>query len=126
MNGELLWKPSEERIRKTNMYTFMEAVNRKHGTNFKEYSELYNWSIRNIPEFWANMWDQAGIIASKMYDTVIDDITKMPGAKWFSGSRLTYAQNLLRFRDDKMAIIFKGEAMDEPEQITYAQLFEKV
>ncbi|MCX9082752.1 MAG: acetoacetate--CoA ligase [Candidatus Methanoperedens sp.] len=126
MSGELLWKPSEERIRKTNMYTFMEAVNRKHGTNFKEYSELYNWSIRNIPEFWANMWDQAGIIASKRYDTVLDDITKMPGAKWFSGSRLNYAQNLLRFRDDKIAIIFKGEAMDEPERITYAQLFERV
>lgn len=126
MSGELLWKPSEERIRKTNMYKFMEAVNRKHGTNFKEYPELYNWSIRNIPEFWANMWDEAGIIASKSYDTVIDDITKMPGAKWFSGSRLNYAQNLLRFRDDKIAIIFKGEAMDEPERITYAQLFEKV
>ncbi len=108
------------------MHKFMQAVNRKHGTNFKEYSELYQWSIRNIPEFWADMWDEAGIISSKSYDTVIDDITKMPGAKWFSGARLNYAQNLLRFRDDKTAIIFKGEAMDEPERITYAQLYEKV
>lgn len=126
MSGELLWKPSEERIRNTNMHKFMQAVNRKHGTNFKEYSELYRWSIRNIPEFWANMWDEAGIISSKSYDTVIDDITKMPGARWFSGARLNYAQNLLRFRDDKTAIVFKGEAMNEPERITYAQLFEKV
>jgi acetoacetyl-CoA synthetase len=126
MSGELLWKPSEERIKNTNMHKFMEAVNRKHGTNFKEYSQLYQWSIRNIPEFWADMWDEAGIIASKGYDTVIDDITKMPGAKWFSGARLNYAQNLLRFRDDKTAMIFKGEAMDEPERITYSQLYEKV
>lgn len=93
---------------------------------FKEYSELYRWSIRNIPEFWADMWDEASIIASKSYDTVIDDITKMPGARWFSGARLNYAQNLLLFRDDNTAIVFKGEAMDEPERITYAQLFEKV
>ena len=122
----MLWKPSEERIRNTNMHEFMQAVNRKHGTNFKEYSELYKWSIQNIPEFWADMWDEAGIIASKSYDTVIDDLNKMPGARWFSGARLNYAQNLLRFRDDKTAIIFKGEAMDEPERITYAQLYEKV
>jgi acetoacetyl-CoA synthetase len=126
MSGELLWKPSEERIKNTNIYKFMQTVNRKHGMNFKEYAELYKWSIENIPDFWADMWEEAEIIASKGYDTVIDDITRMPGARWFSGAKLNFAQNLLRYRDNHTAIIFKGEAMDDVERITYAELYEKV
>jgi acetoacetyl-CoA synthetase len=126
MNRELLWEPSEERIKGTNMYRFMKTVNQKHGTNFKNYAQLYQWSINNISDFWADMWQEADIIASRGFDEVIDDITKMPGAKWFSGARLNFAQNLLRYRDDHIAIVFKGEAMDECQRITYAQLYDKV
>lgn len=126
MSSELLWKPSEERIKDTNLFGFMQRINRKYGTDFAQYSELYQWSIKNIPGFWAEMWEEADIIASKHYDTVVDDISKMPGAKWFSGSRLNFAENLLRYRDDHPAIIFKGEAMDHSDQITYAQLYEMV
>lgn len=126
MSGELLWKPSEERIKNTNIYKFMQTVNRKHGMNFKGYAELYKWSIENIPDFWADMWEEADIIASKGYDTVIDDITRMPGARWFSGAKLNFAQNLLQYRNNRTAIIFKGEAMDDVERITYVELYEKV
>jgi acetoacetyl-CoA synthetase len=126
MNGELLWEPSEERIKETNMYRFMQTVNRKHGKSFKNYAQLYKWSVKNIPDFWADMWEEAHIIASRSFDEVIDDTSKMPGAKWFSGARLNFAQNLLRYRDDSVAIVFKGEAMDEGRRITYAQLYEKV
>jgi acetoacetyl-CoA synthetase len=94
------------------MYGFMVEVNRKYGTEFKEYSELYEWSIRNLAQFWAEMWRAADIISSKGYDTVIDDPTRMPGAKWFHGAELNFAQNLLRYRDDRTAIIFRGEAME--------------
>lgn len=126
MSSELLWKPSEERIINSNIYKFMETVNRKHSKNFKEYLELYQWSIENIPDFWADMWEEANIIASKGYDTVMDDMKKMPGTKWFFGARLNFAENLLRYRDNHTAIIFKREAFDEPERITYAKLYEKV
>lgn len=126
MSSELLWKPSEERIKSTNIYKFMQTVNRKHNKNFKEYGRLYQWSIENIPDFWADMWEEANIIESKGYDMVIDDITRMPGANWFSGTKLNFAENLLRYRDNHIAIIFKGEAMDEPKRITYTQLYEKV
>ncbi len=126
MNSELLWEPSEDRIKSTHLYKFMQTVNLKHGTNFKEYTELYQWSIENIPDFWADMWEEADIIASKGYDKVIDDVTKMPGAKWFSGAKLNFAQNLLRYRDNHIAIIFRGEVMDDSVQITYAELYEKV
>jgi Acyl-coenzyme A synthetases/AMP-(fatty) acid ligases len=71
------------------------------------------------------MWEFAGIKASKSYDEVIDDVTKMPGAKWFSGARLNFAENLLRYRDDQAALIFKGESRDV-RKMTYAGLYDEV
>ena len=120
--GRLLWKPSEQRIKKTNMYRFMQTVNKKFGEDFQEYGALYDWSVDNIPEFWASMWEFAGIKASRPYNEIIDDVTKMPGAKWFSGAELNFAENLLRFRDDNVALIFKGE--DQPaRRMTYSELY---
>ena len=123
--AKLLWKPSEQRIKSTNMYRFMEFINERHNRNFTEYGSLYQWSIENIPEFWASMWDFAGIKASRPFDQVIDDVTKMPGAKWFSGARLNFAENLLRYRDDQVALIFKGEDHDTTK-MTYAELYQEV
>ena len=81
-----LWQPSEERIKSTNMYRFMGFINEKYDLNFDEYGPLYQWSINNIPEFWESLWDFVEIKASRPYDRVIDDVTKMPGAQWFSDS----------------------------------------
>ena len=89
--AKLLWTPSEQRIQQSNMYRFMKGINEQYHMNFTEYTELYEWSIQHIPEFWAALWDFAGVIASKPYDDVVDDLGKMPGAKWFSGSRLNFA-----------------------------------
>ena len=123
--SKLLWKPSEERIRNTNMYRFMGTVNEKFKQNFTDYPSLYQWSIENIADFWATMWEFADIIASKPYDQVIDDAAKMPGAHWFSGARLNFAENLLRFRDDRVALIFKGEGQASI-RMTYAELYDEV
>jgi len=107
--SELLWEPSEQRIKSSNMYRFMQGVNEKHGTQLADYESLHQWSTDNLESFWAEMWDFAEIRASESYKQVIDDPEKMPGAHWFSGSRLNFAENLLRFRDDRTALIFKGE-----------------
>ena len=123
--SRLLWKPSEERIKGTNMYRFMGFINEKYNQNFSEYEPLYQWSIENIPDFWASMWEFAEIKASRPYDQVIDDVAKMPGAKWFSGARLNFAENLLRYRDDQVALIFKGEDRDTTK-MTYAELCDEV
>jgi len=104
------------------MTRFIQYVNRRYGKQFKLYDELYQWSIDNIPDFWAAMWDFGVINASRRYDMVVDDLSKMPGAKWFVGSRLNFAENLLRYRDDRVAIIFKGEIGDAI-RMTYAQLY---
>jgi acetoacetyl-CoA synthetase len=117
-----LWEPSAQRIKDSNMYRFMQGVNHSHGTAFTDYDGLYRWSVENIAAFWAEMWRFAGIKASKDYQTVIDEPTRMPGAHWFTGSRLNFAENLLRYRDDKTALIFRGEDTVR-RSLTYQELF---
>ena len=122
---KLLWKPSERRIKDSNMYRFMNFINNRYSQDFADYNSLYQWSIDNIPDFWESMWDFADIKASQPYNQVVDDPCKMPGARWFSGARLNFAENLLRYRDDNTALIFKGENRDSIK-ITYSELYEEV
>lgn len=120
-----LWVPSQGRIESSNMYRFMGLVNEKFAKDLGEYTALYEWSIENIPAFWETMWEFAEIKTSRPYDQIVDDLTKMPGAKWFSGARLNFAENLLRYRDEQVALSFKGEARDSAK-MTYAELYDEV
>jgi len=103
----------------------MNVVNEKYGKTFTEYAPLYEWSIENIAEFWNTFWDFSDIKVSAPYHQVVDDPDKMPGAKWFSGARLNFAENLLRYRDKKIALVFNSEGR-EPTKITYAELYDEV
>jgi acetoacetyl-CoA synthetase len=123
--GKLLWKPSQAQIQQSNMYRFMTEVNQTYGVNFSEFPELWQWSVDNISEFWKEMWRFAAIKASAPFVAVIDDAHKMPGAKWFEGARLNFAENLLRYRDDQVALIFRGEDQVR-RQLTYAELYSEV
>lgn len=120
-----LWTPSEDQKRDANITRFIQEINRRHGLDLDSYLGLYHWSIEYIPDFWAGMWDFAEVKASKRSDTVVDDTTKFPGAKWFPGARLNFAENLLRYRDDQLAFIFKGETQTS-KQMTYAELYDVV
>lgn len=120
-----LWTPSEQRKQNANITRFIKTVNARHHLNLHSYAELYRWSVENIPDFWAEVWDFGDIIASKPYDRVIEDITKFPGAKWFPGARLNFAENLLRYRDDQLAFVFHGETQKSKE-MTYAELYDSV
>jgi len=123
--AELLWEPSPQRIHSTNLYRFMNEVNARHNRRFRDYAGLYQWSIENLSEFWAAMWEFGGIIASKPYTEVVDDAGRMPGTRWFSGAYLNFAENLLRYRDDRTALIFKGEGRPVV-RMTYARLYDEV
>jgi acetoacetyl-CoA synthetase len=120
-----LWTPSGERKRDANISRFIHEINTRHQLNLVSYPELYQWSIENIPDFWAAMWDFAEIKASKRYDQVVDDLTKFPGATWFPGAQLNFAENLLRYRDDHLAFIFIGETRTS-RRVTYAELYDSV
>jgi len=123
--GKLLWTPSSDRIANSNMTRFITFVNRKHGLKLDGYDRLYEWSVEDIPGFWAAMWEFAPIIFSRHYDEVVDDLGKFPGARWFGGARLNFAENLLRFRDDRTAFIFRGENR-KSARMTYAELYSAV
>lgn len=123
--GELLWSPSQERVRQANITRFIEFVNRKYGLKIASYGALYDWSVQKIPEFWAAMWEFASIKASRGYDKVVEDLDRFPGTRWFPGARLNFAENLLRHRDDRPAFIFKGETQ-RSARMTFAELYDQV
>lgn len=122
MQHKLLWRPSQEWLEGSRMCEFLKFVNDNYGKSFKDYFELYQWSIENIPDFWDAFWKYSKIKYSQDYTSVVDDYKKMPGAKWFMGAKLNYAENLLSRRDDKTAIIFKGENEKE-HRISYKELY---
>jgi acetoacetyl-CoA synthetase len=120
-----LWEPSEERKDQANITQFVGFVNEKYGLEINSYAQLHDWSVENIPDFWAAMWEFGEIKSSRGYTEVIDHLNKFPGAKWFSGARLNFAENLLRHRDDHLAFIFKGETQ-KSATMTYAELYDTV
>jgi len=116
-----LWEPSAEWIKNAEVSKFIEFVNKKFNQNINGGSELYKWSVDKIADFWAAVWDFAGIIASKKYDKVVEDLSVFPGTKWFPGAHLNFAENLLKYKDDQLAFIFQGETK-VTKQMTYAEL----
>ena len=124
--GKLLWSPSKSRVERSNMHRFLQYVNRRFRKDFRTYEDLYRWSVDDVATFWGAMWDFGEVIASSPCERVVDDPGKMPGARWFEGARLNFAENLLRYRDDRIALTFKGESRPDPVSVTYAQLYDRV
>ncbi len=120
-----LWTPSEERKRDAKITAFIRHINESFSREIVTYPELYRWSIENIASFWETLWHYADIKASHPYVQVVDDLNKFPGTKWFGGARLNFAENLLRCRDDRVALLFKGENVVS-RTMTYAQLYDEV
>ncbi|GFR18780.1 acetoacetyl-CoA synthetase, partial [Trichonephila clavata] len=99
----------------------------KISTNIKldGYWDLQQWSVDHIPELWAEMWDFAGMISSKKFDKVIDlntPLEKFP--VWFTGAKLNLAENLLKYRDDKIAFIATGEGRCT-KKITFSEVYKE-
>lgn len=120
-----LWIPPEARKQQANLTRFMDRLNHTHHLHFNTYSQLYDWSITEIADFWAAVWEFADIKYSRTYDSVVEDVSKFPGAEWFPGARLNFAQNLLRYRDERIAFIFRGETQ-QSRRMTYAELYDSV
>jgi len=88
---------------------------------FGTYAELYQWSIDRPERFWPALWRFCDVHAQQPWQTVLEYPQRMPGARWFTGSRLNYAANLLRRRDGHTAIVFRGEA-GQRQTLSYRQL----
>ena len=109
LSNPILWSPSEERMKASQMFRFLQNINKKYNLNLDSFSELHNWSIENKSEFWSSIWDFFGVIGSKGTEPYIEPVNKMPGSKFFPNGSVNYAENMLSGNISGPAIIFKSE-----------------
>jgi acetoacetyl-CoA synthetase len=124
--GELLWQPSPEAIERSNMTRYMRWLEAERNLSFgDDYHALWRWSVDELEEFWASIWDYFDVRASAPYDRVLAS-SAMPGAEWFPGARLNYAENLLSGKPaDRLAIQHASE-LRELSTMTWGELTERV
>jgi acetoacetyl-CoA synthetase len=120
-----LWQPSGERIAAANMTAFADVVAARHGEELRDYGKLRAWSVEHAADFWAELWRFAGVRASRPWHRVLVDGDRMPGARWFVGAELNFAENLLRHRDDHLAMIAWSED-GRRRTLSYAELYRRV
>ena len=119
-----LWMPSQERIKNSNMTAFSRYVSKLTNKNIENYDQLYNWSISETEEFWKSIWINSGMIHSKPYQEVLSG-NDMLNAKWFEGAEINFAENLLRYKDNNLAIVSIREN-SSTLRITYHELYNYV
>jgi acetoacetyl-CoA synthetase len=93
--GDLLWTPSASWIADTNLTAFTAWLARERGRTFQQYADLWEWSVSSVEDFWQAIWDYFEVCSSSPPESVLES-RAMPGARWFSGARLNYAEHVLR------------------------------
>ena len=125
-----LWQPSAARIAAANLTTFMARLRKERGLDFKDYDDLYAWSVDDLAGFWTAVWDSCGVIADDDRGPVVTNADKMPGAAFFPEARLNFAENLLRRRPgdsraDGDALVFWGEDKVK-RRLSHKELYDRV
>lgn len=120
-----LWVPDPDDATNSQIEQFRRYINKSFNLNCTDYAQLHDWSVNHHTEFWSTWWKYSQIMYSTNYTSVINDPVKMPGAIWFQGARLNFAENLLLYRDERTAIVFQGEGR-KPHTISYQQLYQRV
>jgi len=107
--GTVLWEPTEEFKRRATITRFLTWLESERGLSFKDYNSLWEWSVTEIENFWQCLWQFFDIKASKPYTHILSE-RKMPGAKWFQGAELNYAEHVFRQMSSRRpALIFQSE-----------------
>jgi acetoacetyl-CoA synthetase len=108
--GTLLWTPSEKDIREANISAYMTWLLETEGLNFESYGDLWRWSTTSVEEFWRSMWNYFDIRSSQQPKAILSN-GNMPGAQWFSGARLNYAENFfLRANWEQPEFVYCNES----------------
>jgi len=116
-----VWEPDEARRSQANLTRFMAFVRGTYASEVSSYSDLYAFSINRPASFWSAVWDFCGVIAEGSREPAVLDGDQMPGARWFPNVRLNFAENLLRFRDGRVAFIAANE-LGARRSFTYREL----
>ena len=123
--GTLLWEPSEELKENANISRYIRWLEDEKGLSFSDYGELWEWSVTELEEFWASIWEFFEVKASRPYERVLSQ-REMPGANWFEGAELNYAEHALRnARPDEPAVLYQSE-LRPLDQMTWREIQEKV
>jgi len=125
--ARLLWTPTAADIEKARITHFTRWLEQREGQSFPDYPTLWQWSVDNLERFWAAVWDYFEVRSERPYDQVLSSHA-MPGAKWFQGARLNYADHVLRHHmdaPDRRAIVF-GSEDGELGEVSWGELRDKV
>jgi len=122
---EPLWKPSAARVENANMTRFQREIEARHGLQFADYPQLHDWSVRYPELFWNAVWDFCGILGDRSSEPVLQNAERFAGARWFAGTRLNFAENLLRRRDEHPALVSYLET-GKRESVSHAELAARV
>jgi acetoacetyl-CoA synthetase len=122
MIGDILWTPPTDWRETTEIGRLMNWLRDERGIELSDYDELWRWSVDDLEGFWGALWDFFGIRASTPYEQVLAQPT-MPGARWFTGARLNYAEHLLGTEEDRdrIAVIARSQTRP-PRELTFGEL----
>jgi acetoacetyl-CoA synthetase len=120
-----LWQPSEQAIEQAQVTQFARQIIRKRRLEASSYPEFYQWTVDNPEEFWSDLWESCGVVASRKGSTVLVDGDKMPGARWFPEARLNLGENLMRRGDRGDAFVLWDERGFQ-RRMSYADLYSEV
>jgi len=120
-----LWTPSTERRQSSNLQRFINCVAARRDLHFADYAALHRWSVEDSPAFWFELAHFTDVKADWAAAAVLEDGARMPGARWFPGAQLNFAENLLHFRDDHPALVFHNER-GARRTLSYRQLTAEV
>jgi len=123
--GVKLWEPSPERVERATMTRYMRWLEAERGLSFEGYDDLWRWSVDELEDFWASIWDFFEVRSSAGYSSVLPERV-MPGARWFEGAELNYAEHVLAVGDDDALAVQHAAEDREPGSITRGELRERV
>jgi acetoacetyl-CoA synthetase len=116
----VLWAPDAERIERATLTAYARWL-AERGVETAGYHELWRWSVENLEEFWASIWEHFGVRASAPYTRVLGART-MPGAEWFPGARLNFAEHVLRERDPATVAVRHASELRPLGETTWGSL----
>jgi len=123
--GTILWEPTEDRKTRANITRYLRWLESEKSLSFKDYNSLWEWSVTEIEAFWQSLWEFFQIKASKPYNCILSE-RKMPGAAWFQGAELNYAEHVFRHMDsERPALIFQSELQPLTE-LSWEELYGRV
>jgi acetoacetyl-CoA synthetase len=121
-----LWTPSSETLARARLTAFMAWAGERHGRTFADYAELWSWSVSEIEQFWGDIWEYCGVRASAPYERVLAS-ARMPGARWFEGAQLNYAENMLsREHDPSEPAVLHASELRPLGELSWGELSEQV